>query len=215
MIPLLLAAAVAGLGDAYWAGEFASVAARAPVVLRDSCFSRADSSEVLRLQGSALVALGRNREAASAFELLLDLDPDLELDPETVSPKIRAVFDGVKTRRPVAPDSGAAILVTRVDTVFRRQPVPLSIIIPGAGQLHKGQQLKGWVIIAGTAAGLAGSIYTHVRYTRARDEYLAAGPTEVVERYQEADRWYQARTISVSFTALAWLYSLVDAAVSP
>ena len=38
----------------------------------------------------------------------------------------------------------------------------------------------------------------------------ASNPVDITKKYSLANRWYQARTVFISTTALTWLYSLVD-----
>jgi hypothetical protein len=163
---------------------------------------------VLRAQAFSLVAIGRNPEAAAAFRRALGLDPGLELDPEQVSPKIRVVFESVRRELPQREPPKPA----RVDTVYRRRPVPIAVIIPSAGQFHNGQRAKAWAVVAVGVASAAGAIGSHVAYDAARDRYLAATePAAIADGYQDANNWYHARTITIGTFALTWLYSLVDA----
>jgi len=54
--------------------------------------------ELLRLEGFALVALGRPKDARERFERLLRLAPNYQLDLKTTSPKILDVFESVAER---------------------------------------------------------------------------------------------------------------------
>ena len=209
MILLLLVCSLGGLDQSYKAGDYEHVVASAPALLSDSAFSRDDSVAILRLQAFSLVALGRNREAASAFRRALDLNPRMTLDPEAVSPKIRAVFDQVRREMPLPPEP------VRFDTVYARKPVPISIIIPGAGQFHNGQRGKGYALIGLGVASVAGLVSSHIMYNRAHGDYLAATePRDIANKYGTANNWHRARTITIGTTTVIWLYSLFDALIN-
>jgi hypothetical protein len=209
MILLLLVCSLSQLDQTYKAGDYEHVAASARIFLADSAASRDDSVAILRLQAFSLVALGRNREAAGAFRRALDLDPRMTLDPEAVSPKIRAVFDRVRREMPPPPEP------VRLDTVYARRPVPISIIIPGAGQFHNGQHGKGYALIGLTTASAAGLVSSHIFYNRAHDDYLAATePQDIADKYGTANNWHRVRTITIGTTTVIWLYSLFDALIN-
>jgi hypothetical protein len=57
-----------------------------------------------------------------------------------------------------------------------------SALIPGWGQLYRGQKLKGTLLVVGTAVAAGGVIWTHEEY---RDE---------VDRFDEARRVYEQET---------------------
>lgn len=204
MILILLAVGLSGLEDSHRRGDYERVVELAPSILADSAHSRADSVQVLLLKGSALVGLGRNDDAGDAFRALLRLDPDHQLDPERVSPKIRAVFEGVRRELPVRSTPPA-------DTVYLSKRMPLSLLVPGLDQFRSGRPGAGSALIALTATSLAGLAVSHFNYQHAREEYLAAtAPDEIEDRYAAANRWYQSRTVFAGTAVLTWLSSLVD-----
>lgn len=216
MTLLLLLSMVVGLDVDYRAGKYEEVVRNAPQALAQA-ESRADSADVLQLQASALVALGRDQEAAVVFGRLLDLVPETELDPKQVSPKIRAVFDQVRAARP------APVVKAKVDTARTRERVasearasearmPLSALVPGLNQVRNDRRAKGYLLLGGAALSVVGLAGSHVMYQRTHDAYLnSTDLNEIQSRYDDANRWHQARTIFIGTTSIVWLYSLVDA----
>lgn len=206
MILLLLLGTVLQLEEFYTRGEYDRVVELAPAMLAESTRTRADSIAVLELAAFSEVALGRNRDARRTFRELLDIEPGLELDPQRVSPKIRAVFDGVRREVPDRPEPAS------VDTVYRRRPVPLSVIIPGAAQFGQGRRGAGYALLGFGVVSAGGLVAGIVGYEGARRDYLAAtGSDDIAARYATANNWYRARTVLIGTTTFIWLYNLFDA----
>lgn len=166
----------------------------------------------------AIIAFTQNEVEAArrAFNLALDLTPDLQLDPLLVSPKILAFFDEVKqTRRPVRPEGeGEAEANLRYVVVrdVRTDAALRSMLLPGWGQLYKGETVKGWTLAGLFGGGAAASAYAHLRWLRARDAYLEEGdPDLIASQYRTADAWFKVRNNLAVGVAGVWLVSYVDA----
>ncbi len=208
MIVLLLLGTLLQLEESYGRGEYQRVFETAPAVLAESTTTREDSARVLELAGFSAVALGRNSDARRSFRDLLAIDPDHQLDPQWVSPKIRAVFDGVKRELPQRP----APTIVRVDTVYRRRAVPLTVLVPGVAQLGQGRKATGFALLGLGVVSAGGLVASVIGYEDARRDYLAATePGDIAARHATATGWYRARTVTVGTTTLIWLYNLFDA----
>jgi hypothetical protein len=213
MILLLLFAALSPLDSVYQAGDYERVVQLAPSLLADSARTAADSGAVNRTYAFALVALGRADEAAAVFHRLIARDPSLTLDPEAVSPKIRAVFESVKAQMAAPPPPPQTV---PPETLYLRRPVPLSVLIPGLHQMTTGRPLVGYALAGAAALSLAGIAVSHIEYNDARAEYMKAStPQDIADRYRVADDWSHARVV-LSGTAIAfWLVGLITALRSP
>jgi hypothetical protein len=213
MILLLLFAVLSPLDSVYQAGDYERVAQLAPSFLADSARTAADSGALNRTYAFALVALGRTDEAAAVFHRLIARDPSLTLDPEAVSPKIRAVFESVKAQMAAPPPPPQTV---PPETLYLRRPVPLSVLIPGLHQMTTGRPLVGYALAGAAALSLAGIAVSHIEYNDARAEYMKAStPQDIADRYRVADDWSHARVV-LSGTAIAfWLVGLITALRSP
>jgi hypothetical protein len=211
VILLLLLAATAPLDGIYQAGDYERVVRLAPGFLADSARTAADSGAIDRTYAFALVALGRTDEAAVVFRRLLTMDPNLKLDPEAVSPKIRAVFESVRTEVAVPPPKNMP-----PETVYLRQPTPLSVLVPGLRQMKAGRPAAGYALAGATALSIAGVVLSHFAYNDARADYLqASSPQDIADRHRDANNWSHARVV-LSGTAVAfWLTGLLTALRSP
>ncbi len=164
----------------------------------------------------ALIAFSDNREAEARAQFLsaLTLNPDLELDPLLVSPKILTFFDEIKRSRQRATpeeDPAAAIRYVRVEDP-RAAAAMRSLLLPGWGQQYKGQKTKGWILTGLWGLAAAGTAAAHLRRNRTRDAYLAENnPDLVPARYDTFNTWHKVRNNLALATALLWAYSYFDA----
>jgi len=205
---LFLVCSLASLDSLNRSGNYAELVRRAPGVL-ESCATRRDSAAVTELSAFGLVALGRTDEAAEQFRMLLALAPDTRLDPETVSPKIRQVFERVRLEESARRGTTPAAIP---DTVILRTKPSLAALVPGLEQVRTREAGKGYGLLAAGLVTVAGSVLAHVEYNRAHQDYLRQTELVKIEKsYRTANNWYKTRTFTISSAGIVWLYSLLDA----
>jgi hypothetical protein len=213
VILLLLTAALASLDSVYQAGDYERVVQVAPSFLADSAHTVADSINVNRTYAFALVALGRADEAAAVFRSIIAKDPNLTLSPESVSPKIRAVFESVRAQMTAPPPPQPTV---PRETLYLRQPVPLSVLIPGLHQITTGRPVSGYALAGAAVLSLAGVAFSHFEYNDARAEYLkASAPADITARYNTVNNWSHVRLVFSATAVTSWLVSLVTALRAP
>ncbi|MBP3269188.1 MAG: hypothetical protein J6L98_00775 [Bacteroidales bacterium] len=87
-------------------------------------------------------------------------------------------------------------------------------IIPGVGQIYKGDKLKGYGIIASEAALATGAIFSHYRYRKCEKNF-----DNKVANYDswksKATGWKVARNVGIGTFASVWVYNILDAAILP
>ncbi|MCH5305560.1 MAG: hypothetical protein J1E79_03680 [Rikenella sp.] len=91
-----------------------------------------------------------------------------------------------------------------------------SAIVPGWGQFHKGSNLKGGLILGGTAALVAGIVFTESQrsdYVRKISKTHDAGIKRAYST--KRDHFATARNICVGAAAVLYVYNLIDAVVAP
>lgn len=92
-------------------------------------------------------------------------------------------------------------------------PVVYSLI-PGVGQLYKGCNLKGGLMLGGTAIGVAAIIFTeNQRATYAKK--MKEHPQHIDFYRNKKSNWELGRNVAIGVTAALYVYNLVDAAVAP
>ena len=205
---------IEAMRDAYERLEYGTAERRAREALADfDAFSADQLVEVHTTLGLILFARNEPLEARTQFEAALSLNPRLTLDPLFVSPKTLEFFDEVKAS--VAQDGG-----TMREPVVRyvrvRDPRPAatvrSLAVPGWGQIYKGEQAKGWVLVGLWGASAAGAVTAHVLRAQAEDDYLAAtDPTAIADRYDTFNTWHRTRNALALGAVAVWTYAALDA----
>ena len=91
-----------------------------------------------------------------------------------------------------------------------------SAIIPGWGQFYKGSNLKGGLIVGGTAVFIGGIIYTETMRKNYMNKISKTHNVNNVRIYKNrADNFATARNICIGGLAALYVYNLVDAIVAP
>lgn len=87
-------------------------------------------------------------------------------------------------------------------------------VIPGVGQLYKGQRLKGCLMLGGAALGAGAIIYCENRraYYQTR---IIEQPKFAREYNSKSNNYSTARNIAIGATAALVVWSVVDAALLP
>lgn len=86
-------------------------------------------------------------------------------------------------------------------------------LIPGWGQIYKGQTAKGCVIIGLEAASIATIIAAEHKRSRMMDD--AAAHPEVYDSWKgKANSWRNVRNVAIGVAAATYIYNLIDAATS-
>ncbi len=91
-----------------------------------------------------------------------------------------------------------------------------SAIIPGWGQFHKGANLKGGLILGGTAVLAAGIIFTESQRTDYVRRINQTHDINLIRSYQtKRDHFAIARNICIGAVAALYVYNLIDAVAAP
>lgn len=86
-------------------------------------------------------------------------------------------------------------------------------IIPGMGQIYKGQTGKGCAIIATEAVGIASIIYCESMRSSYHNKMIEQ-PKYAKEYHNRETNWQTARNISIGVTAAIYVYNLIDAGLA-
>lgn len=156
-------------------------------------------------------------DARTHFVSALQLQPDIRPDAATVSPKIVEFFDDLIDQSAEPADRADEPEVRYVTLVDDRPGAALrSMLLPGWGQLHKGDRTKGIVLGSAWIAAAGATVFMHASRARARDAYLdETDPDLVTEKYDVFNRRHRARNALAISAAAIWLASYVDALATP
>jgi len=175
-----------------------------------------DQVEYYKYLAFSYVALGDREKARETFKKALVLDPTLELDPATVSPKIIKVFEEAKAEmatvtpkpppKPPTPPP-AKKEVSTLSATWR------SCCLPGWGQMHKGESSKGKKIMIATAVTFSlafpSLIMRELKHTAYKD--VEPGNTEQMnDAYKAYKFWHNATIYTGVLFIGVYLYNLYD-----
>ena len=113
-------------------------------------------AQALRYLGIGLYVTGRIEGARTAFEKLLQLRPNTELDPATTRPEIVGFFFDLRRAR-----------IRELRAVHEASlPNIMWSFLPPMGQFRNGSPVKGWVLLAGEAVALAVAAPSYVVFKK-------------------------------------------------
>jgi hypothetical protein len=208
---------VPGVADvrlAYEALDFDLAIARADSIIEsETGYTPDELVEVHTI--AALVHIARNQPSAARphFVSALSIDPDLELNPANASPQALELFQSVRSdlQSGRALESPSAIRYLRV---YDPRPAAAyrSMLVPGWGQIYKGQRTRGYVLMGLWASTAAGTITAHiVRHDREQAYLDETEPSQVQSRYDDFNRWHRIRNNLAIAAAATWVVSYLDA----
>ncbi len=165
--------------------------------------------EVLRLKGIAHYNLNQMDAALRDFSDILKLNPGYRMNPIENSPKIVAVFNTLRDRFKQPPRQ-----IIRYDTVRVKQRVSLSLtglLLPGYGQLQRGEQTRGWLMLAGSMTSLGVGIYSAIDCADKEKRYLNETDKKLIaDKYEAYNRSYQLRNAALGVFAVFWAWAQYD-----
>jgi len=179
-----------------------------------------DQVEAYKYLAFSYVAQGDKEKAKEQFKNALALDPSLELDPTTVSPKIIKVFEEVKSEIAAKPPVVLPVKppVKPVSPVSAKQVSTFgatmrSCCVPGWGQIYKGESSKGTKLIITSSILLSSTIITYVITDNKHQTYLGFGPDDpngMEDAYRAYKFWYSTATLSLMGLMGVYLYNIYD-----
>lgn len=165
---------------------------------------------------AGLILISRNDRpgARSHFAAALSLDPDLTLDPLFASPEVVTFFETVKRESASSP-SAQPPPVRYIPVEDPRAGAALrSMLIPGWGQMYKGQQTKGALMMGVWGLAATGTVASHFIRNNREDRYVAeTDPLAVSDRFDDFNRWHRIRNNLALTTVVIWAAAYVDALV--
>ena len=207
--------------EAYDALRFDDVMALGARLIAGDGVPNGDREAVHRLM--ALVSFARQQPtvASKHIQSALLINPDITFDTSEASPTFVEFFEGVKeafvAALPPATTEQQSLDESQAVRYIpdRRAPAALrSMIVPGWGQLHKGERSKG-TAVAVTWLGLSAvSVAASLQRVDAQRAYEEERDLlKIEQRYDEFSSWHRRRNIAFGATGVVWLYAFLDALV--
>ena len=201
--------------NAYERLDFSVAEARIEAALGDyNRFTPVELSDIHRIY--ALIFYARNDldSARSQLNQALQLSPTMTLDAVETPPQLLEIFLEVKQEYDAQITQNAREAQVRYVIVHDPRPAAVmrSMIVPGWGQLYKGEEKKGRLLMGLWSLTAGGAVVAHIGRKRAEDRYLdALTPDEIANRYNTFDSWHKIRN-NIFISALGvWAFSYADA----
>ncbi len=189
--------------------------------------SKNEQVEAYKYLGFSYVAFGDKERAKEQFKKVIALEPKLELDPATVSPKIIKVFEEAKAEMTITPAPQPEPVqpkpVKPVEPVAQQTEVNAaaatlrSCCLPGWGQMYKGENSKGKKMMIATAVLLPTTVIAISLQNAKHERYLEIEPGDedaMEQTYREYKMWYNVSAIFlVTYTGF-YLYNIYDVIAS-
>ena len=167
-----------------------------------------DQVEAYKYLAFSYVAFGDRTKAKEQFKKALLLNPELELDPATVSPKIIKVFEEAKSEMaaapPAAPAEPTAIIskeeISGFDATIR------SCCVGGWGQMYRGERSKGKKMMIAWGVTGGATLVSWIMAGKKEKEYKdlrSTNPGDFDDAYEKYKLWLN----------IAWANTLVFLAV--
>ncbi|MFQ5674846.1 MAG: tetratricopeptide repeat protein [bacterium] len=214
------AALIAEIQKAYNEMNFVEARIKAETALQNyQNFSAAQLTEVHKTLGLIYYSQNNPDQSRNQFETALSLDPQLNLDPLFVSPKILDFFNEIK-RTWLQKNQQNGDIRDRTRYIMMYDPRPAaamrSMIFPGWGQRYKGEKRKGLILSGLWGVGIIGAAVAHIARSNAEDKYLSeTNPARIDSRFDTFNTLHKLRNNLLVFSAGVWLFSYFDAILKP
>jgi len=203
--------------SAYDGLDYAIAETRINEALRDyERFLPQELSEIHVLYALVLFTQSKQPEAEDQLGLAVQLNPSLELDPLDTPPRLYEAFEEIKERYTDNPAQISSPQDVRYLLVYdpRANAALRSMVVPGWGQLYKGEKRKGIVLASLWGITASGSIIAHISRNQAQDHYRASETqAQTQSRFRSFSTWHKVRNNLMLAAAGIWVYSYIDAIV--
>ncbi|UCF71629.1 MAG: tetratricopeptide repeat protein [candidate division WOR-3 bacterium] len=201
----------------YYTGEYESAIKELEnALLYLKQLTQPDQVEAYKYLAFSYVAFGDRVRAKEQFKKALALDPALELDPATVSPKIIKVFEEAKAETTAAPAAqpGAPAVAAPKEKITRLDATIRSCCVAGWGQSYRGEKSKGkklmiaWGVTLGTTLGSL--IITSAKKEAYEDLEFTEPSSAFDDAYDQYKLWHNITAISALAYLGVYFYNLYD-----
>jgi tetratricopeptide (TPR) repeat protein len=172
-----------------------------------------DQVEAYKYLAFSYVAFGNRDKAKEQFKKALHLNPDLELDPATVSPKIIKVFEEAKGEMVTAPPE-QPVVPTAVEKAEPRNfdATIRSCCVGGWGQMYRGESSKGKKMMIAWGTTLGATLVSWIITSNREDEYksLQYQDEPYEDAYNKYKLWYNIAWVNTGIFLGVHAFNLYD-----
>lgn len=203
--------------EAYEGLDFTIAETRINEALREyEQFLPDELSEIHVIYSLILFAQSEVSAAESQLRLAVQLNPSLVLDPLDTPPRLFQLFEEIKQ----AQDDESEQVSSREDVRYliindpRAGAAWRSVVVPGWGQLYKGEKRKGIILASLWGVTASGSVIAHLNRRQAQEHYRASETqAQTQSRFTAFSTWHKVRNNLLLAAAGVWVFSYIDAVV--
>lgn len=202
--------------DYYYTGEYESAIKELENALQYlKQLKHADQVEAYKYLAFSYVAFGDHTTAKVQFKKALALDPGMELDAATVSPKIIKVFEEAKAEMSTAPAVEPTEPITPPkEEISGFDAMIRSCCVAGWGQIYRGEKSKGTKLMIAygvTLVSTLGSAIIRENKKEAYDDVYWTQPSAAFDdAYAEYKFWHNITAINALLFLGVHAYNLYD-----
>ena len=174
-----------------------------------------DQVEAYKFLAFSYVAFGDRVKAKEQFKKALMLDPELELDPATVSPKIIKVFEEAKAEMAVAPLAEPVEPTERVakEEISGFDATIRSCCVGGWGQMYRGETSKGRKMMIAWGVTGGATLVSWIIASNKENAYKdlrSIRPEDFDDAYEEYKLWFNIAAANTIVFLGVHAYNLFD-----
>jgi tetratricopeptide (TPR) repeat protein len=175
-----------------------------------------DQVEAYKYLAFSYVAFGDRTRAKVQFKKALALDPELELDAATVSPKIIKVFEEAKAEIASAPliEPAEPTLAPEPGKISGFDATIRSCCVAGWGQMYRGEKSKGKKLMIAYGVTLVSTLGSWMIAEDKHDEYLdlywTQPSTAFDDAYDKYKFWHNVAVINTLVFLGIHAYNIYD-----
>ncbi|UCG29646.1 MAG: tetratricopeptide repeat protein [candidate division WOR-3 bacterium] len=203
--------------DYYYRGEYESAIRELENALKYlKQLKLADQVEAYKYLAFSYVAFGDRTAAKMQFKKALALDPQMELDAATVSPKIIKVFEEAKGEISAAPlvEPSEPTVPARTEEISGFDATIRSCCVAGWGQMYRGEKSKGTKLMIAYGVTLVSTLGSSIIRENKRNEYLDLYWTQPSatfdDAYEEYKFWHNVTIVNALLFLGVHVYNLYD-----
>ena len=202
--------------DHYYNGEYQSAIRELEnALLYLKQLKQTDQVEAYKYLAFSYVAFGDHAKAKEQFKKALMLNPELALDPATVSPKIIKVFEEAKAEMAASPVTEP---VEPVPRAVKEEPSGFdatirSCCVGGWGQMYRGEKSKGtkMMIAWGVTGGITlGTWIVASKKEQTYQDLRSTNPSAYDDAYEQYKLWLNISAASTIVFLGVHAYNLFD-----
>ncbi|HEX03898.1 MAG TPA: hypothetical protein ENH10_01920 [Bacteroidetes bacterium] len=176
-----------------------------------------ERGELYRILAFSAIAHNDSVLAKQYFRFGLQHNQNLRLDRNLTSPKILSVFDAARIEFKQVRIMNREELVDDLKSFqLRVEGGVRSLVLPGLGQFHKGQRVRGNLYLGATGLCIIGLLYSQVMVMDSQDRYdRAQDSVSAIANYDDYSLYWKMRNSFGIAIVTVWVVSTLDAFISP